>query len=205
MTNITEKNYDNISEAVAFVIRFTFMIYSYDNIAPCEIYTEICPTCKRRLQSRDFLTAKSSCKKDFAILDIMEFGVSEQIKRELLLNFDVTDRDFRQICNKKGDIVYWQITPEHIMKPILGVNRVRQLKPCRKCGFVQYRMKEYENSKGEEYYYISKEALDEMKDINRTFETFEGFIPKYVVSRRVYDYLIEKYPRMKFAPMFLKK
>jgi len=53
-------------------------------------------------------------------------------------------------------------------------------------------MKEYENDKGEPYYYISKEVLEDLYDINRTYEVFERFYLRYVVSRRVYDYLIEK-------------
>lgn len=203
--NINEKNYGDLSQAVAFVIRFAFMIYSYDDIAPYEFYTKTCSTCRRIIQSKNFMTTKSRCKKEFGVLDIMEFGVSEIIKEELILNFDITEEDFRPICNKKGEIVYSQITPQHIMLPISSVNRVKQLKPCRKCGFTQYRMKEYENSTGEAYYYITKEVLEDMHDINRTFETFDCFIPKYVVSRRVYDYLIERYPRMKFEPMYLKE
>ncbi|MBQ9700608.1 MAG: hypothetical protein IJV71_08325 [Lachnospiraceae bacterium] len=203
--NINEKKYNNISDAVAFVIRFAFMIYSYDDIAPNEYYTEMCTTCRRSEQSKNFLAPKSNCKKDYGVLDIMEFGVSEQIRGELIENFDITKEDFREVCNKKGDVVYWQITPQYTMQPISSVNRVRQLKPCRKCGYIQHRMKEYENEKGENYYYITKEVLSEMHDINRTFETFDCFIPKYVVSRRVYDYLIDRYPRMKFEPMFLKE
>lgn len=30
-------------------------------------------------------------------------------------------------------------------------------------------------------------------------------IRKYVVSRRVYDYLCERYPRMRFASMYLEE
>ena len=30
------------------------------------------------------------------------------------------------------------------------------------------------------------------------------FLPEWVVSRRVYEFLTSKYPRMNFEPMFLK-
>ena len=66
-------------------------------------------------------------------------------------------------------------------------------------------MKEYENDKGEQYYYISKEVFEDLYDMNRTYEVIERFYLRYVVSRRVYDYLIEKYPRMRFVPIFLKE
>lgn len=72
--------------------------------------------------------------------------MTEEIRNELLSEFDIKKEDFREVCNKKG----------------------------------------------EPYYYITKEALDDMHDINRTLETFECFVPMYVVSRRVYDYLSKK-------------
>ena len=68
---------------------------------------------------------------------------------------------------------------------------------------MQHRIKTYKNKQGLEYYYISKEALEDMHDINETYERFNIFIPEFIVSRRVYDYLIEIYPRMRFIPLFL--
>ena len=62
-----------------------------------------------------FLAPKTSCKKNFGILHNLEFGVSEQIRNELLSEFDIQEEDFREVCNKKGDVVYWQITPRHII------------------------------------------------------------------------------------------
>lgn len=62
---------------------------------------------------------------------------------------------------------YGNLSPSHIMKPIFDVNKIKALKPCKKCGFIQYRMKEYENDNGEPYYYISKEVLEDLHDINR--------------------------------------
>ena len=120
-------------------------------------------------------------------------------------NFNIAEEDFRPTRNKKGDIVFYQITPQHKMVSIQSVNQIKDLKPCRKCGAVQYRLKEYKNEKGEDYYYISKEALDGLMDLNVTFEEFNGFMPRFIVSRRVYDFLIERYPRMRFIPLFLPK
>ena len=48
------------------------------------------------------------------------------------------------------------------------------------------------------------EGLLDLHDVNKTFEKFDMFLPKWVVSRRVYDFLISKYPRMNFEPIFLK-
>ena len=36
------------------------------------------------------------------------------------------------------------------------------------------------------------------------FEKFEMHIPNFIVSKRVYDFLAERYPRMNFEPIFLR-
>ena len=202
--NKNDRRYDNLSEAVAFEIAFDFVLYSYDNVGFYDFFREECPSCRRPIQYNDFLAPKGNCKKEYAILDIYHFGISKNIRKELIDNFDITEQDFRPIKNKKDEIVFYQITPQHRMLPISSVNRIKQLKPCKKCGSIQYRLKAHKNRKGEEYYYISKEALDDMHDINVTFEDFDMFIPEVIISRRVYNYLISKYPRMKFIPLFLK-
>ena len=162
MKNINERNYGDLSEAVAFVINFAFMVYTYGDVDMDDLKMELCSKCGKSIQNKDFLAPKTSCKKEYGILHNLHYGVDENIKNELVDNFDITENDFRPVRNKTGDIVYYQITPQNVMLPIQSVNRIRSLKPCKKCGSVQYRIKEY-------------------------------------------DYLIEKYPRMIFEPMFLKE
>ena len=203
MANKNEKRYDNLSEAVAFQIAFDFMIYTYGDVGWYDIFEITCTTCRKERQYADNLVPKSSCKKEYGRFDILYYGVSEIIKNNLIDNFDITEKDFRPVRNKKGDIVFYQITPQHTLLPIKSVNKIKELTPCRKCGEIQYRITEYQNEKGEEYYYISKDALNNMKDINITHERFDCYMPRFIVSRRVYDYLIEKYPRMRFIPLFL--
>ncbi len=196
-----------IEEVVAFEINFDFMIYGYDDKCPDDYYEEICSRCGKEIQIKDYEAPRSSCKREYGILDILHFGVNEELKTVLIenQNFNITENDFRPIRNKKGNIVYYQITPEHTMLPISNVNPWRKLKNCKKCGNVQYRRKEMYNDKDEEYYFTSREALDEMHDINITYEHFQMYYPLVVVSRRVYDFLSDKYPRMKFRPFFLKE
>ena len=43
-----------------------------------------------------------------------------------------------------------------------------------------------------------------MHDLNVTFESFYD-APLVVISRRVYDFLVEKYPRTHYVPFFLQK
>ena len=134
--NKNEKRYDNLSEAVAFEIAFEFMIYSYGDMNFYDIYRETCTSCRKPVQYNDFLAPKSNCKKEYAILDSYHYGVSENIRNQLIENFDISEKDFRPIRNKIGEIIFYQITPQHVMLPINDVNRIRQLKPCKKCGSV---------------------------------------------------------------------
>ena len=205
MQSINDKRYDNISEAVAFVIRFEYMIYSYGNVSWEEYEMEACSRCHRMIQHGDFLAPTANCKKPFGILDSYHFGVNEELRNDLIENFDIAAEDFRPVRNKTGQIVYYQITPQHTMQPIASVNRVKMLKPCRKCGHVQHRIKEYETEEGYAYYFITEEALKDLHDVNETVEKFNMYFPLYVVSRRVYDHLSAKYPRMRFEPMFLRR
>ena len=205
MSNINLKSYSNIDEAVAFELAFVPLIYTYDSIAPMEYDKYLCSRCRNYEQSRDYLCPKRNFKKDYGLLcSIQRFAVSIEIRNELIELFDVEENDFRPVRNKEGEILAYQITPIHTMLPISDVNRIKKLKPCSKCGAVQYRINEYKNEKGEEFCYISKEALEDMHDINKTFERFDMFIPRYIVSRRVYEYMVQKNPRMRFKPYFLK-
>lgn len=206
MTNVTEKRFPNVKDAVAFQVAFAPFVYSYGNVGWDEYERYACTRCNYMEQFADFLAPKSECrKKDGAILQTYEYGVSIEIHDLLIENFDITEKDFRPIRNKAGDIVFFQITPQHIMLPLSDVNRVRKLKPCKKCGSVEYRIKDNKTKEDWEYYYISRETLDDLHDINRTYEEFGMHKPRYLVSRRVYDFLTERYPRMAFAPFFLKE
>lgn len=204
MTNVNEKRYPNISKAVAFRIAFAPMLYTYDDIGWYDYNKDGCSKCGYPIQTGDFLAPKSGIKKEFAILDSYHYGVSINIRDSLIKNFKITENDFRPIRNKRGDIVFYQITPCHKMLPMKSINQTKSLKPCPKCGSVQYREKIYKNKNGWPYSYISKEALDNLHDLNETSEKYEMFIPEWIVSRRGYDFLIEKYPRMSFNPIFLR-
>ena len=204
MKNVNEKRYPNIADAVAFRIAFAPMLYTYGDTSWYDFNEVVCSRCGKSKQTGDFLAPKSACKKEFAILDTYLYGVSATIRDALIANFEVTEDDFRTIRNKLGDIVFYQIEPRHIMQPVKEVNRVRALKPCRKCGSIQYRENEYKNKGGYPYAYITKDALKDLADLNISYEKYEMFTPWYVVSRRVYDFLSSQYPRMNFEPLFLK-
>lgn len=201
-----EKLYDNLDEAKAFVLSFTNFVYTYDDLSFHYFIEETCSECGNYIQVKDYRMPKAQFKKPYALLDTLEMGVSPELREELIASFDVTEEDFRPIINKRGDLVYYQITPRHVMLPLAKENGWSMLPPCRQCGSVVHEQPiDHENDKGEPFYYISREALNEMHDFNVTFEQFRFHMPKFVISRRVYDYLVERYPRTHYFPMFLKE
>lgn len=205
MKTLMERLYNNINEAKAFAISFTNFIYDYDNVLIDDYFVTLCDHCGKMIQQKDYLAPKANCKSPCGILTTCNFGISIDLKNELIENFDITEKDFRPIRTKKGEIVYYQITPQHVMLPINKENRFRVSKPCAYCGSFFYNDKPYENENGEDYFYISQQALNDMHDINITYEKFSRFyVPMFVISRRVYDFLVERYPRSHFFPFFLQ-
>ncbi len=198
--NINEKLYGNLSEAVAFKFNFTFFICGYGNIGWDSYEKEVCKKCGKTEQFADMIYPKVSCKNDFGIFDTLDFGVCEELKNDLISHFEISDRDFRPVRNKMGDIVFYQVNPEHIMLPIYQVNDMIKIPSCPKCGRERFNMRKgFYNENKEEYFFITKEALEDLHDINFSYE-----FKSVVVKRPVYEYLVSKYPRMQFVPYFLK-
>ena len=200
------KLYDNLDEAKAFALSFTNFAYFYDDWEDKDTYTVVCESCYKEIQHADYQMPRSSTKKPTSILHSLEFGVSPELRDELIEKFDITEADFRPIRTKKGEIVYYQITPQHVMLPLHEVNEWAVLSLCDHCGNLRYDRTSHikDNKKGEPYYYISREALDDMHDLNVTYEHFRRDYPLFVISRRLYDFLIERYPRTHYFPFFLK-
>lgn len=205
MPKLMHRLYDNLEEAKAFALSFTNFAYFYDDWEDKDTHTVLCEECHKEIQHADYRMPRSSAKKPTAILHSLEFGVSPELQKELIDRFDITEADFRPIRTKKGEIIYYQITPQHVMRPLFEVNCWTVLNTCSQCGNVRYDDPRRENDNGERYYYITQEALDDMHDLNMTFEHFHRDYPRFVISRRLYDFLIERYPRTHYFPFFLKK
>lgn len=205
MGKMMNRLYNNIDEAKAFSLSFTNFIYFYDDACIDDFHTVLCEECGNTIQIKDYLFPKANCKKPCGILHTLEFGVSQELRDELIERFDVTEADFRPMRSKRGEIVYYQITPQNVMLPIHEENKWVPNEPCPRCGSVQYQHHDFENEKGEFYHYISQDALDGMKDFNITYEKFRFHMPLYVISRRVYDFLTERYPNTHYFPLFLKQ
>lgn len=204
LAKLMSRLYGNIDDAKAFVLSFTNFAYFYDDVNPWDFRTEICHECRRFFQSKDFLAPRASCKKPTSILHSLDMGVSKELRDDLIARFDITEDDFRPVRNKKGEIVYYQITPQHVMLPIHAENEWKVKMVCSKCGSIQYDLRDFLNEKREPYYLISQVTLDDIHDLNVTYEQFRWGVPMVVISRRVYDYLTECYPRTHYFPLFLK-
>lgn len=204
MKKLMDRLYDNLDEAKAFSLSFTNFAYFYDDLSPWDCHTRICETCGKTIQSRDYLAPKASCKKPTSILHSLEFGVSPELRDDLIAKFDITEDDFRPVRTKRGDIVYYQITPRHVMLPIHQENEWIPKDPCPQCGSIQFSFHDFVNEKNQDFHYISQAAVDDLHDLNVTFECFRFYMPEYVISRRVYDYLVDRFPRTHYFPFFLK-
>ena len=199
-----DRLYDNIDEAKAFSLSFTNFVYFYDDVCLDDFQTIVCKECGRFVQDKDYLFPKANCKKPSGILHTYEFGVSQELRNELIAQFDITAEDFRPIRSKKGEVIYYQITPQNVMLPIHEENEWHVHKVCPRCGSIQYEAPWKYNDKDEPYGYISQNAFENMHDLNVTCESLRRHMPLYLVSRRVYEFLTERYPRTHFIPFFLK-
>ena len=204
MAKMMERLYDNLDEAKAFMLSFTNFVYFYDDVCHADFQSVVCEKCKIAIQTKDYLMPKANCKKPTGILHTLEYGVNQDVRDELIARFDITEDDFRPIYSKRGELVYYQITPRHVMLPIHEENEWPVQKTCPECGSIQYQRCYYKNEKKEPYYFISQAALDDMHDLNVTYERFRFHAPIVIVSRRVYDYLSEQHPRTHYFPFFLK-
>ena len=205
MGKLMAQLYDDLNKAKAFELSFTNFVYLYDDVSFLNFESCLCQTCGITRQVNDYLVPKANCKKPCGILSSLEFGVNQELRDELIEYFDITEKDFRPVRNKRGEIVYYQITPQHTMLPIYKENGWKANPPCPDCGSVRYEDYQFENDKGEFFNYISREALDEMRDLNVTYEKRSRFYrPRVIISRRVYDFLVDRYPRTHYFPLYLK-
>lgn len=205
MPKMMHKLYDNLEEANAFAISFTNFAYFYSDLEDTDTHKLVCAHCYKEVQYADYRMPKSSAKKDTAILHSLEPGVSPALRDELIANFDISEADFRPVRTKKDEIIYYQITPQHTLLPLSEVNDWPILEKCDYCGNIRYNDIPHRNNMGESYHHISGEVLEDMHDMNVTFEHFHRDYPLFVISRRLYDFLIERYPRTHYFPFFMKE
>ncbi len=216
MNTFLEKNWPDIAdEAVAYSLNFVYMAYSYDSVH--EYYFKPCCSETKSLckHYRDFEIPKSQIKKPYFQLDWFFYGISPQLKKEIVaFGIDDSENIFRPIYSKnEKDPVAFSIEPVHILKPIYKENDYNIKVICEQHDVVWATVKEenrYRNSKYKmgEPIYISKEVNDDLHDFNYTYEFFGpgGYLVRdVIVSKRIYDFIISLYPRAEFRPVLIKE
>ena len=201
-----EKKWGDCSKAVAYQFNFVKLVYRYS--ADCyDDYFYLCPKCKNEVeQKKDYEYPKSSFpkNKDYYLLDTYDSGVSEKLKNDML-EFGIAESNFRPIYSRKhNEILGYQVTPKNMLPSITENNAERQIFYCEHCKIKKF---EVDDSYFDAYnrlgypVYISKEACDKMEHIN----CLDGEVGSYtvIISLELYNYLIEKYPRLECRPVFI--
>ena len=206
-STIIEIDYEkkDYEKAVAYCLNFWYIAYLYEDEGSDE-YTE--PCCENpnwngeicEIQNRPLIMpAKEVYKKKYAQL-MPGYGVSEEI-RNLLLEHGAKKEDFTEIRNKQGKLIFYQVTPQNVIKGFIEDNDIPIEDECKSCG-----QKRYGDKKRTEPYYISKSTLEQLTVLNRT-EEMSGLElePWYIVNKETYLLLKKHYKKIQFEPIFLKE
>lgn len=203
MSTYAEKKWGDCSNAVAYSLNFVQMCYTSGSWE--HFYAVNCDICEHEVQIKPFEYTKGNfSKKDYFILDMLVYGVSENLKNDML-KFGVSEDLFIPIYTKKHDSVLgYQIKAKNILPLTYKENGMYEYAKCDSCGRIQYEVCDEIDSchvyNGLGYpIYITQEALDKMQAINGLGEREEDII----ISIDLYNYLIEKYPRLECRPVFL--
>ncbi len=204
MSTYAEKNWGDCSEAVAYSLNFVQMCYVSG--AWGRFYDIDCDECEHDIQVKSFEYPKGSfSKKDYYILDMLVYGVSEKLKNDII-TFGISEDLFRPIYTKKHDVVLgYQIVPKNILPLTYKENGMYEYSKCKKCGNVQYErynelafMKVYNDM--DFPVYINQDALRKLEHINALGEYPENSV---IISLDLYNYLIKKYPRLECRPVYV--
>lgn len=201
-----EKKWGNCGKAVAYQFNFVKLVYRYS--ADCyDDYFYLCHKCKNEIkQKKDYEYPKSSFpkNKDYYLLDTYDSGVSEKLKNDML-EFGIAENNFRPIYSRKHtEVLGYQVTPKNMLPSITENNAERQIFYCKRCNTKKF---EVDDSYFDAYnrlgypVYISEEAYEKTEHIN----CLDGEVGSYtvIISLELYNYLIEKYPRLECRPVFL--
>lgn len=200
-----EKNWGDCSNAVAYSLNFVQLCYLADSKGFSDFFTSSCDSCERYdLQINNLHYPKSRfSKKDYFYLDIGYYGVSTNLYYDMI-EFGVSNENFKPIYNTdKTSILGYQIVPINILPPIFVNNCMIEVDVCHKCGGKNY---EYSDDAHNDIaygrlgypIYITEEALESVKSLNRTFENTD-----IIISLELYEYLIKKYLKLECRPVFI--
>ncbi len=205
MRTYAEKNWGDCSNAVAYSLNFTQMCYSPNNVSRDEYYSVVCDICQREKQNKDFEYRKSDfSKKDYFILDHYCYGVSKELKAHMI-EFGLNENNFRPIYTRNRDVILgYQIVSNNILSETFDVNGKYEFSECKACHHKCYEI--YDELNATEAYnglgypvFLTKEAYKQLQHINCLYEDNDDIL----ISCELYNFLIEKYPRLECRPVFI--
>lgn len=200
MSYIEKKFPLDAKKTVAYRLNFHNIISVKDRkITDFGIYS--CSSCHHIKQTVNLTIPKSSLKKEYGRLSFFGFCVSIECKESLVNTFDdISENDFRPVTAKNGDLLCYQLTPQHTMEPIYPYNS--EIKPyhCNSCGTTFWI-----EPINETVLYITEQMLNKLSSLNLTFEHTPLSQGSIIVTKDVYNFLINKYPKMEFTPILLKQ
>lgn len=206
MKTYAEKSWGDCSKAVAYSLNFVQLCYGYGNDCYMD-YFELCPSCGHEIrQIKAYEYPKSGfSKKDYFLLDTYEYGVSDKLKADMI-TFGVSPGIFKPVYTRKHDaILGWYLVPGTTLPEVYEHNCMTKNVICRDCWYTLY---EYDESAcTNEVYgglgyplYIDEKALSALDSIAKTTEYGNRDV---LISLDLYNFLIEKYPRLECRPVFL--
>ena len=213
ITHYSKSDYNN---AVAYIINYHTIVFSYETIDEDDYVGLCCENANWEcapiyVQKKEYLLPKSEFGKKKYAQTMLGYAVSIDIRNELMEAGFATKNDFRNINDKKGEVVCYQMDPQNIVKGFAELIEMYLVDVCKSCGMKRYVL-------GEEPYYINQSILNSFSGLAKTEELF-GPVPEpaenmserkivlepcNLIDKRTYEFLISKYPRMEFIPVFLK-
>lgn len=205
MKTFAEKNWGDCSKAVAYCLNFVQMCYGSTDKDYTDYYKIECPVCEKAVQISDLIFPKGRfSKRDYYDLGY-DFGVSENLKNDMV-SFGAADDNFRPVFSiKDGSVLGYQITPKIVLPSLVKENGYQEISCCEVCGHKSYELKDdiydlnaYKRLGYPEY--IDDEAL---KVLNKHHMAKTAEAEDVFISLELYNQLIKKYPRLECRPVFL--
>lgn len=201
-------------KAVAYCPAFVSMAYGYDSDMHEDYFMPCCDKTKAvSVHYRDFEFPKSkTILKPYLQLDWFFYAFSPELTGQII-EFGIDDKPedvFRPVWTRKHDKpLCYSIEPQHIIEPIARINNYKTKLICADCNTVHATVREKDlsaNNGMDKPLYITEYILADLHDFNVTSEFFGpgGYLLRQVIiSKRIHDFIIEKYPRAEFKPVLL--
>lgn len=208
----------DFNNGVAYMVNFWNFAYTYDDVALDDYLKECCCAPKWKyenglIQYKPLLIPSSEIKKKKCAKLHLGYAINKDVVSLLTEHELAQTEDFLEVKDKRGEVVAYQISPQHLVTGFAIDNNMRLVDKCINCGLERY---EYDK----EPFYINERLLGQLQGLNCTTEVTGPIIerydenliekkysivePWYIINKEVYTLLNKKYPKMQFIPIFMK-